>query len=444
MKDDRLCIFTRYPEPGKTKTRLIPTLGAGCAASLQYAMTAHILSAASRLISSRGVDCEVRYEGCDATSIRDTFGSQFSYSPQGYGDLGQRMLRCFQENLHKGIRSVVIAGADVPGIDEHILSKAFESLRHHDMIIGPAEDGGYYLIGLKTHVPGLFQDIPWGSADVLRNTLQAAEGLGLSVCTLPVLSDVDRPEDIAILDRIWGKARLKDAIGRVSVIIPALNENSSIENALTGLRKDDPSIEIIVVDGGSTDDTAGRAKNCGANVLVTKPGRAAQMNAGAEVATGGILLFLHSDTHLPDKYPELAQSALNRHCVVAGAFRFRLDAQGMAYRLLEQLVNWRSRVIQMPYGDQGLFMKAGIFNELGGFPDVPVMEDFEMVRRLKRRGRIFIAPASAVTSARRWKTRGFLKTTMLNQAMIAGYLLGVKPRTLSQIYRGRASQNERR
>lgn len=121
--------------------------------------------------------------------------------------------------------------------------------------------------------------------------------------------------------------------------------------------------------------------------------------------------------------------------VAAGAFRFRLDANDKAYRILERLVNWRSRILQMPYGDQTLFMTAWTFRALGGFPDLPIMEDFEMVRRLKRHGRVDIAPATAVTSARRWKTRGLLRTTFLNQAIVAAYLLGVSSRRIFEWYR---------
>lgn len=266
----------------------------------------------------------------------------------------------------------------------------------------------------------------------MRETLAVAQSRGLSVCTLPILADVDRPEDLQVLEQAWGKERVAEAIGRVSVIIPTLNEASRIPDLLRALQSLDREVEIIVVDGGSDDGTAERAKTSGAKVLITGPGRARQMNAGAEAATGGILLFLHADTCLPEGYAAFVRAAVNKPGVAAGAFRFRLDADGRAYRLLECLVNWRSRVLEMPYGDQALFMKARIFAELGGFPDLPIMEDFEMVRRLRCRGHICIVPASSVTSARRWERQGILRTTIRNQAMIAGYALGVPPRVLAR------------
>lgn len=438
MKGERLCVFTRYPEPGRTKTRLIPAMGGDAAACLQRAMTAHVLTVASQIGRARGTHVEVRFEGGDPIRMSETFGRAFAYRPQGGGDLGDRMQRCVREGLEAGAHSVVIAGSDVPGIDQDILAAAFDGLRTHDLVIGPAADGGYYLIGLRTDVPELFRNMPWGTEHILRETLAVARHRGLSLCTLPTLADVDRPEDLQALEQAWGKERVAEVICRASVIIPTLDEASRIQDALKALQSLDKEVEIIVVDGGSRDGTAEKAKASGVKVLTAEPGRARQMNAGAEAATGGILLFLHADTRLPEGYGALVRAALNKPGIAAGAFRFRLDGSGGAYRVLERLVNWRARVLDMPYGDQALFMKARVFRELGGFPDLAIMEDFEMIRRLRRRGQLCIVPAAAVTSARRWERRGFLMTTLLNQVMIAGYILGVPPRVLARLYRGRA------
>lgn len=432
MTDERLCVFTRYPEPGTTKTRLIPALGADAAACLQHAMTTHVLTVAAAIAADRGSAVEVRFGGGNETRMREAFGRGFRYRAQGDGDLGNRMQNCFRDSFQSGARRVVIVGSDVPGIGADVLESAFEGLRTHDLVIGPANDGGYYLIGLRADVPEIFRNVPWGTQAVLRRTLEIAAGLGLSVRTLPTRADVDRPEDLQVLDKAWGQARLAEAVCRVSVIIPTLNESSRIDSALIGLRVDDPGVEIIAADGGSTDNTAEQANAHGVKVLMAEPGRAKQMNAGAAAATGGILVFLHADTRLPENFTTHVRSILRNPDVAAGAFAFRLDADGRAYRILERLVNWRSRALRMPYGDQALFMKARTFRVLGGFPDLPVMEDFEMVRRLKHHGRISIAPAPAVTSARRWREHGFLKTTIRHQWLIAGYCLGVPPQRLTK------------
>lgn len=435
MTRERLFVFTRYPQPGTTKTRLIPAVGAESAASLQHALTAHVLSAARDLAEARKTGVEVQFDGGDEARVRETFGAEFDYRPQGSGDLGERMYRCLRAGLESGAESVMILGSDVPGIDAAILSEAFEALHGHDLVIGPAADGGYYLIGMRCDAPELFQNMPWGTGHVLRRTLDAAAKRGNSVHQLRPLEDVDRPEDLPMLEHCWGKDRFERALGRISVIVPTLNEAACIESTLAPLCNMTEATEVIVVDAGSTDGTPGKATALGATVLTDRRGRARQMNTGAARATGSILLFLHADTRLPGAFQQHVRNALRRPGVVGGAFEFRLDSDAVGYRLLERLTNWRARKLRMPYGDQALFMTAETYGALGGFPDLPIMEDFEMVRRLKRRGRLVIVPAPAVTSARRWRERGILKTTFINQAMIAGYCLGVSPRTLSRWYR---------
>ena len=151
------------------------------------------------------------------------------------------------------------------------------------------------------------------------------------------------------------------------------------------------------------------------------------MNAGAAAASGDILLFLHADTSLPSGFDEYVFRALDREDVCAGAFRLSIEAKGRSFRLIENLVNLRSRVLQMPYGDQAIFVPMRIFHEVGGFPDAPIMEDYELVRRLRRMGRIAITPVAVATSARRWLDRGTWRTTLTNQVCIAAYRLGVPP-----------------
>jgi rSAM/selenodomain-associated transferase 2 len=237
-----------------------------------------------------------------------------------------------------------------------------------------------------------------------------------------------------LLERSWGRERLTEALGKITIVIPTLNEAGCLDATLKRLFGANPVGEVIVVDAGSVDGTAEKARSRGAKVMVASAGRAQQMNAGAAEATGSILLFLHADTHLPDRFQHFVREALRKPGVAAGAFQFRLEDEGRGYRVLEWLTNWRARTLQMPYGDQALFMKIETFRALGGFPDLPIMEDFEMVRRLKRRGPICIVPAPAVTSARRWRKRGIIRTTILNQVVIVGYFLGISTQTLARWY----------
>ncbi|MEQ8752237.1 MAG: TIGR04283 family arsenosugar biosynthesis glycosyltransferase [Coleofasciculus sp. G1-WW12-02] len=222
----------------------------------------------------------------------------------------------------------------------------------------------------------------------------------------------------------------------ISVIIPVLNEASTIGSVLERLMGTN-NVDVIVVDGGSRDETVTVARSRNVQVISTPPGRACQMNAGAARATGDILLFLHADTRLPANFDCLVRQALQEPQTIAGAFELRIDSQQLGLRLIERLVNWRSRFFSMPYGDQAIFLKATIFHSIGGFPNLPIMEDFEFIRRLKHQGRISIVPASILTSGRRWERLGIIKTTLINQLIILGYFFGVSPDKLARWYRGK-------
>ncbi|HEY9650675.1 MAG TPA: TIGR04283 family arsenosugar biosynthesis glycosyltransferase [Coleofasciculaceae cyanobacterium] len=221
---------------------------------------------------------------------------------------------------------------------------------------------------------------------------------------------------------------------KISVIIPVLNEAIAIRSVLLNI-VEAPNIEVIVADGGSQDKTVAIAQSLGANVIITTAGRANQMNAGAAVATGTILLFLHADTYLPNNFETLIVSALKDSRTIAGAFELRIDAELRGLRLIEQMVNWRSHILKMPYGDQAIFIRTTVFQDIGGFPNLPIMEDFKLMQRLKRRGRITILPAAVLTSGRRWQKLGVIKTTLINQLIILGYFLGISPSQLVQWYR---------
>jgi rSAM/selenodomain-associated transferase 2 len=221
---------------------------------------------------------------------------------------------------------------------------------------------------------------------------------------------------------------------QISIIIPTLNEAENITAAIATTQPSS-NTEIIVVDGGSQDDTVPIAQSLGVKVISSSPSRAVQMNTGAAVASGEILLFLHADTRLPIGFDEMIATALQQPKVVAGAFALRIDGALAGLRWVETGVNWRSRWLQMPYGDQAIFITKSVFQKNGGFPELAIMEDFELIRCLKRIGRITILPVPVITSARRWIQKGVWKTTLINQIVIIAYLLGVQPERIRQWYR---------
>jgi len=221
---------------------------------------------------------------------------------------------------------------------------------------------------------------------------------------------------------------------RISVIIPTFNEAGIIADALRSLPPDS-RLECIVVDGGSTDDTVVRARPIADRLLVTGAGRARQMNAGAGAAKGEVLLFLHADTRLPAGAPEEVIRAMENPGVVGGAFRLAIDSPRRILRWISAAANLRSRLTRVPYGDQGIFVRRSVFESLGGFPDLPLMEDLEFSRRLKGAGRTVLLPAFVRTAARRWEREGVWHVTLRNRLFVLLYFSGVSPARLARRYR---------
>lgn len=436
---DTLIVFSRYPKAGATKTRLIPVLGAEGAAELQRRMTEHALAGALTLAERQPLKIEINYEGDDRSAMEAWLGTQVSYSPQPDGDIGRRMRKALTGAFAEGADRVVLVGSDIPGICADILEQAYKALQEKDLVIGPAADGGYYLIGMNKLILGaaqnvLFEGIEWGSHRVFAQTMGRASSIGATVTRLKALHDVDRPGDMPV----WTGRRRQPGFNpnhnRISVLIPTLNEADHIKETLTAAQ-DHTQAEIIVIDGGSTDQTDQIALSKGATVYRTPAGKAGQMNAGAALARGDILLFLHADTRLPGGYADLIQKAVAQPGVAAGAFRLGIDAPGSRIRFVEMVANLRSRFLQLPYGDQALFMTAETFGAIGGFPNQPIMEDFELIRRLRRRGKIALAPAAVWTSPRRWLNIGVLRTWLINQMIVSTYLAGISPQRLANWYR---------
>ena len=428
---DRLLVFARYPTPGQAKTRLIPAMGAEGAAELQRRMTLHTLARAG---VCPGAELEVCFTGGDETPMSLAFGPH-RYVSQGEGDLGERMSRAVGRAFAEGVNRVVVIGTDCPAITTGLLRLAFDMLRSHDAVIGPARDGGYYLIGLSREatggtgatggsrprlLDGVFGGIDWGTGLVLHQTLRTIRRAGLSVALLPMLDDIDTAADLPI----WKRHN-----ERLSVIVPALNEEREIGRTLERIALGG-DVEVIVVDGGSTDRTVEIAEAMGARVVRSPRGRWRQMNAGVAAAGGGRLLFCHADTLLPRGYDRLVHETLSDESVALGAFNFAVEGEDPALRRLERFTRWRSRFLHLPYGDQGLFMRRETFERLGGFAAMEVMEDFDMVRRANRLGRVVTVDAEALTSGRMWERRGVVRTALTHQIMILGYYLGCSHRIL--------------
>ena len=220
---------------------------------------------------------------------------------------------------------------------------------------------------------------------------------------------------------------------RISVIIPALNEEKSIAATIASIVPLRPH-EIIVVDGGSTDGTVAVCRELDQRLLAAPRGRATQMNFGAQQATGEVLLFIHADTRLPFSAFNDIGRALSDPRIVGGRFDVRLEGAHWMLRLIGAMISWRSRWSGVATGDQAIFVRRDVFAELGGYPDLPLMEDIALSRALKRRGRIACLRSHVVTSARRWEAEGLWRTIFKMWALKSLYLIGVSPIRLKRYY----------
>jgi rSAM/selenodomain-associated transferase 2/rSAM/selenodomain-associated transferase 1 len=420
-----LIVFTRYPQPGRAKTRLIPALGAEGAAELQRQMTRVTVGRAwSYCATTPSAILTIAYEGGDAALMRQWLGP-LDFVEQGDGDLGQRLRRAALRAFAAGAGRVVIIGTDCPSLTEAGVVAAFTATHRHGIVFGPAGDGGYYLVAL-THASqvSLFDNIPWSTAAVLAASCDAARAAGHEPALLATLPDVDEPADLPAAETALHAAET------VSVIIPALNEAANLARLLPALNAAAPH-EIIIADGGSTDETAAVTARFGARHVRTAKGRGAQMNAAAAIATGEFLLFLHADTDPPAAFPDIIRKTLMIPGTAAGAFTFRLREPFRGGGLIEKGVALRCLTRSLPYGDQGLFLRRSLFSALHGFPEYPILEDVAFVRRLRALGRIVTTPEAALTSSRRWQQRGMLSTFLRHQLILAGYAFGISPQRLA-------------
>ena len=218
------------------------------------------------------------------------------------------------------------------------------------------------------------------------------------------------------------------------MVIPLLNEAGGLPRLLQRLRECAPD-ELVLVDGGSSDGTAQILQESGHRWLTSEPGRAVQMNAGSKVCNSNIILFLHADTEISSDNIEFLRGLALSSEIVGGRFDVRLSGSHAALRVIEWFMNLRSRLSRISTGDQAMFVRRDVFEAMGGFSEIPLMEDIEFSRRLKQRGKTACLRQKVSTSSRRWEGHGMVRTVLLMWRLRLLYWLGVSPEKLADMYR---------
>ena len=220
---------------------------------------------------------------------------------------------------------------------------------------------------------------------------------------------------------------------KVSIVIPTLNEALILEDSLRAISSLNPH-EIIVTDGGSTDSTVSVARNFATWTITSTPGRANQMNAGAKIATGDLLLFIHADSKLTQQSFSRMRKVMALNGPAGGAFSLQIESEKASLKVISLLATWRAKYLNLVYGDQTIFVRTEIFQKMGGFSPLPICEDLDFFRRLSRQGKVILLKEKTHTSARRWKAEGVLYTTLRNITIVGLFLIGFSPQTLSKWY----------
>jgi uncharacterized protein len=429
-----ICIFAKPPVAGSVKTRLAE---GERAARLARAFLLDTCTAVRRLPWARPI---LATTGPLPSALAARL--DLPTWPQGGGDLGARIERVLRRALEDGPRAIAI-GADTPGLPRALLEAARAALDDADAAIGPTSDGGFYVLALRRCPDGLLADLPWSREDTFAATLKRLRDRGLVTKVLEPWFDVDRPADLVRLHALISggvivapETEYTLTAPTLSIVMPVLNEERRIGRALAELARTPGLHEIIVVDGGSTDRTRALAEQHHATVIAAPRGRGPQLNAGAAIATGQVLLFLHADVRLPRDAVAHVRDVLADNDVIAGAFRTWTTADDDDrpwFSPLLHLADLRSRVTRFPYGDQAMFVRSAAFHAAGGFRDVPIMEDLELSHRLWQHGRIVTCRGRVRVSGRRFVARPLSSLLAVNLFPLL-YRAGVSPHTLARFY----------
>ena len=452
-----IIIFTRVPFPGQTKTRMMPYLSEKECADLHGCFLKDIGAECQKVDADLFVYyTDDRKQNLEWDGEKDNFwkrkrrtlvecfGKKALYRTQSGESLGDRMYQAIEEVLEKGYNECILIGTDIPEIHKNDLELAFRILEERDVVFGPTQDGGYYLVGMKKPMKEVFSIKAYGHGSVLEDTLRGLKELELTTGCVRTLSDMDTPEDLkAYRKRMRDQKHLQKShtgsyvaeLARISVIVPIYNEEKTIQTMQKQLWSLKDKCEVILVDGGSTDRTL-EMIHPAFRVISSGKGRAVQMNAGAKESNGDILFFLHCDSELPRKPLEQIREVMTGHH--AGCFGIAFRSKQFFMLTCRVVSNLRVFDRKVMFGDQGIFIDRELFFEAGMFPEIPIMEDYQLSLTLKAmKVKFGMAKRRIYTSDRRFPKENIpkLKVMWKMNRLRKKYRDGVSIGEISDMYR---------
>ncbi|MEN6438777.1 MAG: TIGR04282 family arsenosugar biosynthesis glycosyltransferase [Syntrophobacter sp.] len=426
-----LLVFMRYPRPGRAKTRLAREIGPERAAATYEKLLRRTLGIVSDFhMRNPDVDAVLFHTPDDPVEqLEDRFRGPWRFSPQEGAHLGERMKNAFAAAFSLGAEKVVLIGSDTADMELRDLDDAFRTIDDGVAVLGPALDGGFYLIGLNRLCGPPFHSEAWGTADIFSRTARELASAGFRVELVAERADVDRPGDLPLLE--------DDSVlaSSLSVIIPTMGSPERLKPLLDHLENQLwPGDEIILVQSCLSGETTVSRRSPGVVHARCPKGRGLQQDFGAKLAEGTLFFFLHDDTVPPPGFPYLIRRACGREDFALGCFSLAFSGDNRLVGLIADWANARSSVFKLPYGDQGLFCRRDTFERVGGFQHKYLLEDVALVRQCRSLGKLTMLPERVYTSPERYLNRGILRASMYNQMIMLLFLLGVDERELYSLY----------
>ena len=431
MRKKAILIFMKYPKAGRVKTRLSKSIGREQACNIYQKLVRRTLGMVSdfRHANSETDLFLFYYPPESETQLRKAYPGPWKFTPQMSGHLGEKMGKAFNHVFTKGYGHVVLIGTDIADIMTSDIADAFLALNENQAVLGPAQDGGFYLIGLSFTINEIFKFSNWSTPSVFERTLNGIHASAHKVRTLHKRHDIDEKKDLIYFN---SNPLFQD---QISIIIPYLSGTTKLAPLVDCLEAQLwPGDEIVLVKGNGSPERGAKNISPHTRLILAPKGRGNQLNHGARVAQGNILWFLHIDTTPPFDFGYHIRKLTLIRDRVLGCFELSFNTSSVFLNLISKWTNLRTKYFQLPYGDQGFFCTRRIFDKAGGFKKQFLMEDVDFVRNCKKMGKLLIVPQPIHSSPQRYLRKGVLRASLQNHFLILLYFLGVSDKRLYKFY----------